>query len=311
LTLKALLKERPVIYEIVPPRRDTSRYQTELRGVEEVLDDSRIAAINVPELINRRGAQGKAVYSRATIPPEEYALMIKEYKESIVNIVAPRLEREEFLDRARRILYDYRIPNVVLVGKERHQDVLPGPGVVEAFRLLTGMKGPHVALGGICIFGRQSQATADYGGGNSKLPEHRRVWLKAKAGCDFVTSQITFDSRPALDFLSSYQDLCERSGKEPLTVFVSLATVPTPTIQSLLESLDVVIPPRVQTRLLHSGDMASESVKIATEVFREIISEAEQRGIKVPLGLQIEQVGVHGDRLSLQLLDNVFPILGP
>ncbi len=286
---------------------DASRFQTELRGVEEVLDDSRIAAINVPELMNRREVKGGVHYSPATIPPEEYALMIKERKNAIVNIVAPRLSREEFRMRARRVLHDYGLSNLVVVGKERHEDVLPGPGVVEALRLLRGENGDHVALGGVCIFGRKTRPTVEYGG--VELGEPRRVLLKAEAGCDFVTSQITFDPKAAVGFLSSYQELCERSGRSPLAVFVSLATVPTRGILSLLGTLDVSIPPRVRRRLLASADMGAESVKVAAEVFSEIVEQAEQEEVDIPLGLQIEQVGVHSDSLSLGLMDRTYAVL--
>ena len=308
MTLKALLKKRPVIYEIVPPRKDTSRYQTELRGVEEVLKDPRIAAINVPELMNRRESHGRAVYSRATIPPEDYALMIKEYKEAMVNVVAPRLGRTEFSERTGRILRDYRIPNLVLVGKERRRDALPGPGVVEGLRMLDGARGEDVALGGICIFGRETPASSGYGG-RGRLTEPRRVSLKAEAGCDFVTSQITFDPRPALDFLAGYQETCERLGAEPVTVFISIATVPSRGILSLIEGLDVSIPPKTRKRLTASADMGAESVKVATETFARILSGAEDSGADVPLGLQVEQIGTNNDSLSLDLLDSTFRLL--
>jgi 5,10-methylenetetrahydrofolate reductase len=306
LSLKAGLKQRPVIYEIVPPRRDTSRFSTELRGVEEVLNDSRIAAINVPELINRKEENGLTVYAPATIPPEEYAMMIKEYKESIVNIIAPRLVKEEFVRRAHKVLGEYGIPNMVLVGRERTGDVLPGPSVTDALRLIADEKGDGVALGGICIFNRESRSEESPTVGPN-LAEPRRVWLKAEAGCDFVTSQITFDPEPASRFLRAYQGLCVETGRDPVTVFVSLATVPSPSILSLLESLDVVIPAGVRKRIVESGDLGKESVKVATEVFQQIIAEAEHDGVKVPLGLQIEQVGVNSGDLSLQLLDSTYP----
>jgi 5,10-methylenetetrahydrofolate reductase len=309
LTFKASLGNRPVIYEIVPPRRDTSRFQTELRGVDDVLHDSRIAAINVPELTNRIEQKGQVHYSPTTIPPEEYAVMIKEYKEAIVNIIAPRLEKEEFLRRTHKILHEYRIPSLVLVGRERHEDTLPGPGVVEALRLLEAQKRDDVALGGICIFNRNSSTADEYGSGSSGLSEHMRIWLKASAGCDFVTSQITFDPETAVNFLSSYQELCEATEKDPLTVFISLATVPSPGILSLLDRLDVVVPSRVRKRLLGSGDMGRESLRIATEVFQEIVSQTERSAVRVPIGLQIEQVGVHSGGLSLSLLDSTYSIL--
>jgi hypothetical protein len=307
LSLRGSLRRGPVIYEIVPPRKDTSRFSTELRGVEEVLGDKRIAAINIPELIRRKEEQGRVIYSPATIPPEEYAMMIKDAKESIVNIIAPRLEQSAFLRRARRVLRDYRIPNLVLVGKERGEDHLPGPGVPDALRLLAEEKGDSVAFGGICIFTRGSSRAERRRG--FVLTEPRRVMAKAEAGCDFVTSQITFDAKPATDFLVAYQRLCDESGTDPLTVFISLTTVPSTSIMSLVERLDVAIPPKVRRRILRSGDMGKESLRVAEDVFRQIVNTAEDSGVTIPLGLQVEQVGVNSGDLSLRLLDATHTLL--
>lgn len=304
MSLKSSLKRRPVIYEIVPPRRDTSRFNTELQGIEQVLEDRRIAAINIPELMARREAKGKVHYSPTTMPPEEYAVMIRDYKEPIVNVVAPRLAKSEFLARARRILRDLKMKNIVVVGKERQGDVLPGPGVVEALGLVRS-EDEGAALGGICIFDRETGPSSDYGA-RSRLSEARRVWLKAKSGCDFVTSQIAFDPRPALGFIAAYRRLCEETETEPLTVFVSLTTVPTKSILSLIESLDVVVPLKVKRRMEDSGNMGAESLKVGAEVFQDILSESERRGDGIPLGLQIEQVGVNSAGLSLELLDRVY-----
>ena len=306
MSLRASLNKRPVIYEIVPPRRDTSRYQSELRGVEDVLGDRRISAINVPELTRRQ--EGKHLrYVPVTIPPEEYALMIKEYKESVVNVIAPRLTRDEFLARARRILSDYGIPNMVIVGKERREDVLPGPGVPEALGLLAPEKGPQALLGGICIFDRESVNTGEYGLENGPLTEAKRVRAKARAGCSFVTSQISFDPAPVLRFLSAYQRLCEETGDDPVTVFISLTTVQNASILALVESLDAVVPREVKRRLERATHMGKASVEASAEVFANVVSEAEKRNISVPLGLQVEQVGINSGELALELLDRVYP----
>jgi hypothetical protein len=308
LSLKTSLGNRPVIYEVVPPRKEPSRFNTELRGLEEVLHDSRIAAVNIPELINRRQDGGHVRYSPATIPPEEYGLMIKEYKEPIVNMITPRLTRDGFVLRARKVLHDYRIPNLVLVGKERHDDFLPGPGVVDALRLLRKERTDHAAIGGICIFDRKT-SSKEYGVRGPNLAEPERVTIKGREGCDFVTSQITFDPRPALDFLVAYQKSCERLDADPVTVFISIATVPSRGILSLMERLDVSIPPRTKKRLTRSSNMGAESLKVATETVGQILSEAEDRGVDVPLGLQIEQIGTDNDSLSLELLDSTYSLL--
>ena len=306
--LKSSLKSGPVIYEIVPPRRDPSRFSTELGGVEGVLQDRRIAAINIPELIRRREDRGIVVYSPATIPPEEYAMMIMEYKEPIVNLIAPRMEEDAFLKRARKVLHEYKIPNIVVVGKERRTDRLPGPEVTRALELLSPEKGDSIALGAVCIFSRTSSVPGEEGKASAQR-EPRRVWLKARAGGDFVTSQINLEAGPAVRFLKSYGSLCEETGEKPLTVFVSLTTVPTPTILSLLESLDVVVPPAVRKRLTGASDMGKESVQVSRDVFAEVVSQAEKEGVRVPLGLQVEQVGVNSGALSLDLLDSVYPLV--
>jgi hypothetical protein len=303
LTLKQVLGNRPVIYEIVPPRVDSSRFGSELRGVEMVMRDRRIDAINIPELINRRESKGQVHYSPATILPEEYALLVNEYKEPLVNIIAPRLTADAFQKRVHMVLKDYGIKGLILVGKERHGDVLPGPGVVEALDIVNEQKDKDVAVGGICIFKRNGGGE-DYGFA-SGLEEYRRMWVKASRGCDFVTSQINFDASAAIDCLTSYQDLCERTSVPPMTVFLSIAVVPTKSILSLLKRLDVVIPLKLEKRLLEATDMGRESVKIGSEVHMEMLESLERRHIRIPLGLQVEQIGVTSEALTLELLDSV------
>ena len=309
MSLKTSLKHGPVIYEIVPPRRDSSRFNTELRGVEQVLQDSRIEAINIPELMTRRERRGRVHYSPTTIPPEEYALMIKEYKEPIVNLIVPRLAKDQLLSRVRKIVGGYGVRNLVLGGKERHEDVLPGPSVSEALGAVSSQSPNDVTLGGICIFSRESSERTGYRVRGPRLTEAERIWAKAQAGCDFVTSQINFDSGPALRFLSAYRRICDETGSEPLTVFISLTTVPTHGILSLIEGLDVVVPPKVKKRIANIEKMGAESIKVSAEVFHEIVSESERRGDDIPLGLQVEQVGINNGDLSLELLDRAYPIL--
>lgn len=306
MSLKKSLGSRPLIYEIVPPKRDTSRFNTELQGIETVLHDSRIDAINIPELVTRRKAGGQVQYSPTTIPPEEYALMVREYKDPIVNIISPRLPKDELLARTRRILRDFGIRNVVIVGKEKHEDILPGPSVLDAIGLVRAEYAEGVVLGGICIFDREA-AGANHRG--ARLTEAERVWSKARAGCEFVTSQLVFDPAPALDFLTSYSQLCQDRGTNPLTVFVSLASIPTPSILSLVEGLDVLIPPKVKRRMVSSGTMGVESLKVAVEVLGTILSGSEERRLRVPLGVQVEQIGVNSAEQSLELLDHVHAAL--
>jgi 5,10-methylenetetrahydrofolate reductase len=132
------------------------------------------------------------------------------------------------------------------------------------------------------------------------------MWVKASRGCDFVTSQINFDAKAAVNCIASYQDLCDKTGVVPMTVFLSFAAVATRGILSLLERLDVVLPPKLRKRLIVADDFGQESVKIATEVCLEMLESLESEHIKVPIGLQVDQLGVKSERLTLELLDNVY-----
>jgi 5,10-methylenetetrahydrofolate reductase len=306
LTLKEALGSRPVIYEIVPPRANPSRFGMELHGVEGVMHDRRIDAINIPELINRRESGGNVHYSPATIPPEEYALFVREYKEPIVNMIAPRLTREAFRNRVDRALEEYGVKDIILVGRERREDVLPGPSVVEALDLVREGRHNLGAVGGICIFTRKAGNAGEYSEYGPRLDEPRRMWAKGSKGCDFLTSQVIFDAQPAVRCLVSYQDLCEKTQVAPMTVFLSIATVPTQSILALLERLDVVVPTVVRRRLLKARNMGRESLKIAADVLTQMIESLERKMVRVPLGLQVEQLGVKSEELSLELLDMVY-----
>ena len=109
--------------------------------------------------------------------------------------------------------------------------------------------------------------------------------------------------------MTRYQRLCRRTNTKPLTVFISLTTVSSQGILSLLGDLDVTIPSKIRRRLLGGSDMGRESVRIASEVFGEVIEGVERDGVDVPLGRQIEQGGVNSARLSLGVLDGTYQLL--
>jgi hypothetical protein len=52
--------------------------------------------------------------------------------------------------------------------------------------------------------------------------------------------------------------------------------------------------------------MGAESVRIAKEVFSEMSVSPEHLSVHVPIGLQVEQVGVKSEQLTLELLDRVY-----
>lgn len=111
-------------------------------------------------------------------------------------------------------------------------------------------------------------------------------------------------------FLDSYQGLCDKFRREPVTVVISLTTVPSPGILRLLEELDVVVPTKITKRLVASPDMGRESVEVAKWVLHEILAGVDDAGLSVPPGLQLDQVGINSAGLSVQLLDKVHSMFG-
>lgn len=318
MTLRDILSNKPVIYEVVPPKLGSSESEIARRieHLERVLQDKRIDAINIPELMERKETNGEVTYVPTTIPPEEYAAIIGGSKEKIANIVAPRLLQRDFIKRVRG-LEKYDIRNLVLVGKARHSDVLPGPSVVKAMELVSAVNEEHpgekmgILLGGICIFNRNKKTYHGYEAPGRELDEYERVAIKARYGCRFVTSQINYDSIAAIKFLTNYANYCKQTRGRPVTVFVSLSSIKSLSILSLLtEGLEVYIPSEIRRTLQQEPDRIGElSVDTATEVFSEIIDSMKSNKIDIRIGLHIEQVSIAGADLSLELLDRTYPLL--
>ncbi len=320
MTLNETLLERPILYEVVPPKLTATKavIAKKLELLESVLYDTRINAINVPELVERN-ENDHLVYVPNTVLPDEYASIIRDRgKEAVVNIVAPRLTINEFQDRVYKLWSYYKIGNLVLVGKERSTDVLPGPSVTQALDLVSQMNGGRVSyaertnflVGGISIFHRNKKKNHGYETASEDLDEHERIAIKARHGCRFVTSQIIFDPSHAIDFLTKYNNYCETRKVKPLTVFVSLSTVASPSILSLLtDKLEVYMPDELKKKLHDNQDrMEKLSVDASEQIFSDVAETKKSKGIKIPIGLHIEQVGVNSTDLSMELLDRVYPI---
>lgn len=278
-----------------------------------VLSDRRIDAINIPDLIERSVNRGKVNYNDYAMKPEQYADLLKRYgKEIIINAISPRMHKEEFVDRI-LTAYENGIKNYIVVGKERSTDVLPGYSVPDAIkRLSRELNGfDDTSIGGICIFHREHRGAAEYNPHRKYLDEYERVSIKARNGCKFVTSQIVYDAPTAIRFLERYNTYCGSKNEKPLTVLISLAPISSPTLLNLLiEKLDVYIPKNAVKDLLKDPDRIGEkSIEISKSILYKIVSYVRENGINVPLGLQIEQIGLKNYGLALKLLDKTYEVI--
>ncbi len=313
MSLADILRKKPVIYEVVPPRisQQNRAEESKLKGLEGVLADKRISAVNIPELIAREENEGNINYRSLNVAPEEYAKSLSHTgKEIIVNIISPRMQKDDFMHRVDTAFAGYGIKNLIVVGKERGTDKMPGYNVLEAMSSISSAyNGNGPLLGGICIFDRATSANRDYTTSKGRMREYERIAQKARNGCRFVTSQIVYDAGPVKNFLSEYNDYCEKTGDEPITVFISMAPISSENMLCLMrDRLDVHIPVKTQKRLLASEDIGAESIDTSKMILRDIMDYHKQEGIRVPLGLQIEQIGINNAYLAKQLLDSTYGI---
>lgn len=108
---------------------------------------------------------------------------------------------------------------------------------------------------------------------------------KIEAGTDFFQTQITYDPKEILVVLDELEELTEHTPP----VLVSTAPFSSPSeMQFLSDNVpQVKIPDKVQKRLSRAGDFARESVHYAVEMYGEIMSGAEERGLKTKIGAHI------------------------
>ncbi|HMF33150.1 MAG TPA: hypothetical protein VKK79_17120 [Candidatus Lokiarchaeia archaeon] len=312
------LRDRPIIYEVVPPRLDISpeSCNSTLKMLQTVLDEPRIDAFNVPEIIERKEFEGTVTYNQLRVNAEDYASLIQSKdKEAIVNVIAPRMQRENFSERVSNIL-DNGIHNVVIVGKEKSVDVLPGPNVIEALDIISGLNKTHdvkIVPGGITMFQRNQKESHGYPI-KGTLDEYQRVALKADHGCKFVTSQIIFDSAEAIDFLARYGDYVLASRENPVTVFISLSTIASEKVMDLMDFLGVYLPTGFRKELKSNFErMGIISVEHSIQVLGEVMDGIKDNGAssRIPIGLHVEQVGssTKSMDLSLSLLDRTYKMI--
>ncbi|HLC59709.1 MAG TPA: hypothetical protein VJH34_04255 [archaeon] len=317
MSLEKKLYNHPILYEVVPPKLDLSLsdFRNKLNLLKSVLDECKIDAFNVPEIIDRREIGGRVLYEQSRLAPEEYASLIAlQDREVIVNIVAPRLPKDIFIRRVENIV-NSGIYNIVVVGKEKNIDNFPGPNVVEALDIISSMNksSEKIVPGGITMFQRNYKENHGYAV-NGSLNEYQRIAIKAKHGCRFVTSQIIFDSKDASDFFSKYKDYHIATSEDPITVFISLSTIASEKVLDLMGYLGVYISDDFRKELkANYSKMGELSVEHSVKVLGEIIDSMREKGSHkyIPIGLQIEQVGSNGKStdLSLELLDRTYGII--
>jgi 5,10-methylenetetrahydrofolate reductase len=292
-SFEAALTSAPVFFEPVPPsvRTRTDRVEAYLKELTTRLGDvESLDAIDVPELIDENH-DGRPYYR--SVDPRQLGrqLAASLQRPVVVNKVVAHLASEKALVDWARETTEQGIRHVVLVGGSSRYIPYPGPPVIEADRICAGIlreKGGHV--GNIAIPQRQGEA--------------HRMLAKTRAGASFFTTQVLFDSESLRRTLREYDGLCQKAGVPPAAVLLSLAPLADETDAEFVRWLGADIPEAAERWILNgeestAGDRAIEQ---ARRVWADTRRSADEDGLSLPLGINVEQLTQRHLDVALRML---------
>lgn len=293
--LKEVLRKGPIFFAALPPpRRATPAYvYSTIEKLQEGLSRlPRVAAVNLPEIVDENHL-GLPFYR--TYDPREYSQMIRKKLdiEVVVNKVVVHLHSHgDFLRWAKETINRYDAHNIVLVGGSSHLRKYPGPNVLEAEGILSHLfhaEGVESGLSGcVTIPSREGEA--------------ERLFSKTLAGAFFATTQIIYDTRAVKNLLLRYDDLCRTHGVEPATVLLSFAPIHDDGDLEFVRWLGIEIPEQVESSVLTGRkDSVESSIQLAMRLYRDIILFVRRKHIRVPLGVNVEEVSRHNIQAALEL----------
>ncbi len=280
-SLAEALLSHPLFFAPVPPssrtpaHRAAERVDEVARLVERI---PRIDAVDVPELIDENH-DGRPRYR--TGDPRSYARALSGRidRELMVNKVVAHLESHSALEAWAEETVLGGVRNAVLVGGTSRFIPYPGPPVAEANRVVRPiLSRDNGMLGNIAIPQRRGEA--------------HRMLLKTRAGASFFTTQLLFSSEAIGDMLAAYDRLCREVPMTPAAVVLSFAPVADETDIEFVRWLGADLPDEAERRLLRDGetDAFGQAVALATEVWETVRARAAHDRLRVPLGVNVEQV---------------------
>ena len=276
------------LFEVVPPAADQpeaiNQSLAELGRVMPFVD-----GVNLPEIHDEdRGAERTSKFV-PRLEPRVFGSRIQRElgAEVVLNRVVvhdPQPEiwfRETSLERGLR--------HIVLVGGETTALRYPGPSVMEAAALVRREKLP-IVLGGITIPSRKN--------------ESERIRVKTRAGIDFFTSQILFDSNDVVWIVQRLNGLQAR-------LFLSFAPVSHRRDLQFLRWLGADIPQDLDRVLLGSEDGATapaetcleRSLDLAQRILMDVFDNLPPD--PPPLGLNIEHINRRNFSPAIKMLDRL------
>ncbi|NNN17521.1 MAG: hypothetical protein HKL79_04095 [Thermoplasmata archaeon] len=279
--LAAALRSIPLFFEPAPPgaRISVERAAKQLAAVVDIVRAvPRIDAVDVPELVDENH-EGRPYYR--TSDPREYARRIHEdtEREVIVNKVVAHLATPEAVVEWAHETVARGIRHVVLVGGTSRYIPYPGPTVIEANRLcLPIFQDVRGSLGNITI--------------PQRVGEAHRMLAKTRAGASFFTTQILFDAKAASRMIEEYDRLCREANLAPATVLLSVAPLGDDSDVEFARWLGAEVSEAAEQEILSGpeSEAGSRSVTLALRLWSTVDQATQERGVVVPLGVNVEQI---------------------
>jgi 5,10-methylenetetrahydrofolate reductase len=299
-TFEAALSRAPVFFEPVPPSLRTRPDRvdayfhdlaTRLKSLES------LDAIDIPELIDENH-DGRPYYR--TADPRDIGRRIAEQtgRPVVVNKVVAHLASEAALVEWTRHTLEGGIRDVVLVGGSSRYIPYPGPQVIEADRTCAGiLRGQGGHIGNIAIPQREGEA--------------HRMLAKTRAGASFFTTQILFDSESLRRTLREYDALCQKAGVAPAAVLLSLAPLADETDAEFVRWLGADIPEAAERWILNGEESSAgdRAIEHARRVWTDTRSGADEDGLSLALGINVEQLTQRHLDVALRMLSELAGLL--
>jgi len=276
------------LFEVVPPAADKPEAMneslTELQRVQRFVE-----GINLPEIHDEdRGKERTSKFLQRVEPRVFGSRIQRELRaEVVLNRVVVHDPRPG--KWFRETCLEWGLRHIVLVGGESAQVGYPGPSVMEAAGLVR-REGLPITLGGITIPSRKNESD--------------RMRVKSRAGIDFFTSQILFDSNDIVWLIQRLNGLEAR-------VFLSFAPVSHRRDLQFLRWLGADIPQNLDRFLLGSeeGVTASaatcleRSLDLAQRILMDVFDHLPPD--PPPLGLNIEHINRRNFSPAIKMLDRL------
>ena len=256
------------------------------RVVSLLQEHPRVDAFVVPELV-AENHHGEPHYRSGDVTLFASRVSSASGCEAILNKVVAHVHSAEELEAWCRAAITRGTRNVMFIGGTSRYIPYPGPSVAAANAALLPLIRSHSGVIGNVVIPHREH-------------EGYRMLTKTRSGASFFTTQIVFDAEPISELIYEYGRLCGAYDVVPSAVLLSVAPVADEDDLEFVRWLGAEIPTRVESALV--SEDGSASIESAVATWRSVVRSTTARGVRVPLGLNVEVVSPRHFAVAVKLL---------